>query len=55
MSSISRCLAIIHFQINNAMGVDIHLDRMREICIMTSLITARDRPLDGCSLQLCNT
>ena len=55
MWSISGCLAIIHFEINKAMGADIHLDRMRGICIMTSSITARDKLLNGCSLQLRNT
>ena len=47
MWSISGCLAIIHFEINNAIGADIHLDRMRGICIMTSSIIARDRLLNG--------
>ena len=47
MWSISGCLAIIHFEINNAIGADIHLDRMRGICIITSSIIARDRLLNG--------
>ena len=55
MWSISDCLAIIHFEINKAMGADINLDRVRGICIMTSSITARDKLPNGCSLQLCNT
>ena len=29
----SISLAVIHFEINNAMGADIHLDGMRGICI----------------------
>ena len=47
MWSISGCLATIHFEINNAIGPDIHLDRMRGISIMTSSIIARDRLLNG--------
>ena len=47
MWSISGCLAIIRFEINKAKGADIHLDRMRGICIMTPSITARDKLLNG--------
>ena len=47
MWSISGCLPIIHFEINNAMGADIHIDKMRGICIITSSIRARDRLLNG--------
>ena len=55
MWSISGYLAIIHFEINNAMDADIHPHRMRGIRIMKSSITARDTISNGRSLQLCNT
>ena len=53
MWSFSGCLAIIQFEINNAMDADIHLDKMRAICIMTSSIRARDRLLNGDSVYSC--
>ena len=42
MWSISGSLAIIHFEVRNAMGADIHLDRMRGIYIMTSSIVQKE-------------